>query len=486
MATDISAILSIFEQLASIPRCSKHEKEISEWLIHWAHDHHLDAESDRAGNVIIRVPASPGHEHEQTIVLQGHMDMVCEKTMQSQHDFSRDPIVPKIEGDWLMAEGTTLGADNGIAMATCLALAEDKACKHPPLELLFTVDEETGLTGAKSLQPDFVSGRILINLDSEHEGVLIIGCAGGKTTHITLPLEFAPLPPDFERGIILVTGLLGGHSGVHIDQPRASANKILARALYLLSQHIDVRLIDVKGGSAHNAIARHAEAEIAYPTDAHELLARTLSDFEHTVRHEYEEMEKSISIQLMDGQSGNIPIPGMNKAETQQCIDLLMALPHGVFKRSAKIEQLVETSNNLALIELKDRILHIVTSQRSSEPSGLDEVTARIEAVVRLANGSVFHTDGYPAWQPEMDSPLLKLSIEVYQNIFQKTPQVDVIHAGLECGIMGAVYKGMDMISIGPTIEDPHSPNERLYLPSLEKLWIYLLALLKSFTSEQA
>lgn len=482
MEMDISAILRIFEKISAIPRCSKHENEISRWLMQWARDHNLFTKSDAAGNVIIKVPASPGYQDAPIVVLQGHMDMVCDKTEQSQHDFNRDPIHPKHEGNWLTALGTTLGADNGIALAVCLALVEEKTCKHPPLELLFTVDEETGLTGAKSLQPHFVTGRVLINLDSEREGVFVIGCAGGKTTHIKLTLELVPLPKVYERYSLRVTGLLGGHSGVHIDQPRANANKILARALYLLSQHIDMRLIDIKGGSAHNAIARHAEAEVAIPVNADQHMARILTEFEHNVRLEFEVLEKSISIACVDGKSSETPTRCMSKGETQRCIDLLMALPHGVFKRSAKIDRLVETSNNLAMVELNDGTLHIVSSQRSSEPSGLEEVTSRIEAVVHLANGSAIHTDGYPAWQPEMESPLLKRSIEVYQNIFQKMPELKIIHAGLECGLIGAIYKGMDMVSTGPTIEDPHSPNERLYLPSLEKLWIYLLAFLKSFT----
>ena len=476
-------ILEYFEQINSFPRCSNNEARLCQWLQQWARDHKLEFETDAAGNLVVRVPASPGHESAPVVVLQGHMDMVCEKTPESKHDFTKDPIVSHREGDWLTANDTTLGADNGIALAYMLALAEDQSVAHPPLELLFTVDEETGLNGAKNLKSDFVRGRILINLDSEDEGVFTIGCAGGIDTHMTIEGQLEAVPADGVFFKIIVGGLKGGHSGIDIHKHRGNANKILARTLAHIRAQTAMGLVMLSGGSRKNAIPRDAWALIWVEPSQKSLISQAVRQMENTVRVEFAHSDKDLFIN-----STLVPeAPGDRRAlcqrDTDQTIRMLLALPNAVAAMSAELDGLVQTSSNLATVDIEGNRISIVSSQRSAIMSCLDEITTMVHSVATLAGAAAQDQDAYPAWQPDMDSALLSRSKTVYRQLFGREPVVQVIHAGLECAIIGDIYPGMDMISFGPTLCNPHSPDERLYIPSIAKVWDFLIALLAQMRS---
>jgi dipeptidase D len=469
-------VLNIFEQLSAIPRGSGREAKISRWLQERAESNGFLWRADKAGNLLIRVPATPGYESAPVIVLQGHMDMVCEKTPASLHDFLKDPIRCIVEGDWLHADQTTLGADNGIAIALALGLAEDESVAHPPLELLFTVEEEVGIGGANRLPAGFIVGKILVNLDSEEEGAFYIGCAGGLKTLIRLPLSFKK--PALKAALHLrVGGLQGGHSGVDIHKHRASANKLIARVLAHIRQTTPLALMGLNGGTAHNAIAREAEASFACAAAQVPAIQEAVRKFESILNDEFSATESGITLTLTSIEPGR----AASRAETDKVIHLLMALPHGVAEMSASVEGFVETSNNLARVEIVDETLNLVLSLRSSVMTRRNELAARIAAIATLAGAEITISDGYPAWQPDSKSALLQRSVKTYRELFGREPEVKLIHAGLECGIIGAIYGNMDMISLGVTIENPHSPAERMYIPSIERVWRYLVAFLKTY-----
>lgn len=469
-------ILHLFEQISAIPRGTGREAALSAWLQNWASARGYSAKTDKAGNLLIRVPASPGSEEAPVLILQGHMDMVCEKTPESPHDFLKDPIRPIADGDWLRADGTTLGADNGIAIALAMALAEDDSLRHPALELLFTVEEEVGIGGANHLQPGFVDGKILINLDSEDEGTFIVGCAGGQTTHIRMGLWYEPLP-DWQAYHLKVSGLRGGHSGVDIHRHRANANRILARTLERIRSRVPMRIAELKGGTAHNAIPREADACIAFDSNYYDMVLQILTDFEQQLSGEYAGVDDAIVLSLGKCEADR----AVNEVGTERLVQLLLATPNGVAHMSANVDGFVETSSNFATLEIRGDELFILTSQRSTVPSRLASVTERIGAIARLAGAQVRHSDPYPGWQPDMSSSLLQRSREVYQALFDVPPKVEMIHAGLECGVIGAIFGGMDMISIGATIQNPHSPQERLHIPSVGQVWKFLRALVESY-----
>jgi dipeptidase D len=468
-------VLNIFEQLSAIPRGSGREEQLSHWLQERAAARGFACQADDAGNLLIRVPATPGRESAPAVILQGHMDMVCEKTPDSRHDFLTDPIRFIVDGDWLHADHTTLGADNGIAIALALAVAEDANVAHPALELLFTVKEEVSLGGANLLQPGFVTARILINLDSEAEGTFIVGCAGGQITHMRLPLAFEA--PGFDAAFQLtVSGLRGGHSGVDIHRHYASANKLLARALQRLQEITPLALSGLDGGTAHNAISRQAWASFAFAAAQTEAIQQSVREFEAILNNEYSVTENDISLALEPVEPGR----AANLQDSARAIHLLAALPHGVAEMSASVEGFVETSNNLARIEIVADGLQVVSNQRSTVMTRLEELTSRITAMGLLAGAEVSSEPAYPGWKPDMKSPLLKRGIEIYRDLYAVAPAVGLIHGGLECGVIGAIYPGMDMISLGATIENPHSPTERLHIPSVGRLWRYLVAYLQS------
>ena len=471
-------ILKCFEEISKIPRRSKDEERIGRWLMVWAEEHSLPARQDNAGNVVIEVPASPGYDLAPIVVLQGHMDMVCEKDPDSGHNFACDPLVLVYQEEWLTADKTTLGADNGIAIAMALTLALEKELPHPPLELLFTVDEETGLTGAQALEPDFIKGKILLNLDSEDEGSLTVGCAGGQETRIVLPVTYRDCGSDCHAYRLTVGKLHGGHSGTDILKEYANAVRLLARTLHLLHDNVGAQLSKICGGSADNAIPRDAYAIVVLADSDQSQAARIVKDAQQNFRNEFGNSDPNLELTLAAHDSKVEKV--IDTATTRQIIDLLLALPHGVAAMSSDIDGLVETSNNLATASTEDDAVRIVTSQRSSVETRLLELSTRIESIARLARATITSCNDYPSWQPDMNSPLLARCREVYRNLFGKDPVVELIHAGLECGIIGNKYPGIDMVSFGPTIEAPHSPCERVHIPSITRVWKFLVELLRT------
>jgi len=470
-------ILKWFEEVSKIPRCSKHEEKIVEWLKNWAKENGFESKTDKVGNIVIKVPGSKGYENAPIVVIQGHVDMVCEKTPDSDHDFTKDPIKFVFDGEWLTADKTSLGADNGIAIAMALTLALDKEIKHPPLELLFTVDEETGLTGATALEPGFIDGKILLNVDSEDEGYFTVGCAGGMNTYLSLPVSFENSNNDYEEFNLKAAGMKGGHSGIDIDKEKANAITILGRTLNFLKD-LDIRISDIKGGTAHNAIPRDSHATIYINKNDIEKAEKIIKDAENTFKIEYKNTDPNITIELKKSDKKFNKF--LTKSDTLKLIDFILAIPHGVAAMSTDIKGLVETSNNFASIEIKDNEVKVLTSQRSSIVSRLNALTYKIEAIARIAGGNAHSGDGYPPWQPNMDSALLKQCVNIYKGLYTKDPVVEVIHAGLECGIIGDKYPGMDMISFGPTILYPHSPDEKINVPTIGKVWDFMIELLKN------
>ena len=484
MNDPVELILGIFEKVNTIPRCSKKEQRISDWLVAWARDHGLKSEQDEKLNVRIDVPGSGQAADGPIVVLQGHMDMVCEKTPTSAHDFSRDAIPLVHSGDWLKAKDTTLGADNGIAIALALGVVES-GIPHPPLEILVTVDEETGLTGAQSLSDTFVTGRQLINLDSEDEGKLTIGCAGGRDTLLSLPISRAPGDGRSQYRLV-VAGLEGGHSGVDIHLGRANANVLLARTLAGIAAEAQIDLFSVTGGSAHNAIPRDASAVIGVAPEDLDSVKKIVTASAESLRRTYSATDPRLDLTLepehrVAAEPGEMPIEPMTPRSRDTVIALLTELPHGVVRMSADVEGLVETSVNLATVKSTADAVKINTSQRSSYAARLDEIAQRVIDIARSHGASHEAVASYPPWEPDVNSSLLTRCVTTYLKLFGREPDVELVHAGLECGVIGSKYPGMEMVSMGPTVKNPHSPDEALFVPSLARLWEFFVALLASF-----
>jgi dipeptidase D len=474
----IDHILERFEQISSVPRGTKQEARIRTWLQDWAAGHDLLSRTDAVGNLVLVIPGSPGYEQKPPIILQGHMDMVWQKTADSQHDFTRDPIRILRDGDWLKADRTTLGADNGIAIALMLALAEDAGAAHPPLEFLFTVEEEVGVVGADNLDPGMLAGRTLINLDSEEDGVFTIGCAGGCTVFLRLPVAWEPAGSGYEFFRLQLSGLQGGHSGGDIHKHRANANKVLARALAYMEAEAAIRLARLQGGTVRNAIPRDAEAILACERGKSGLCRQRLSEFHAIAAREYASTEPGLTFAL---EPVAAPAQVVSLADSKQMIRLVLALPNGVVEMSAEMDGSVETSNNVGIIELLEDGFHVTSNQRSSVASRLEEITSRVEAIAQLAGATTLRNKMTLPWQPDRQSPLLKKCLQVYEAHFGEKPVVETTHGGLECGILSLRCGGLDAISLGPTIVNPHSPDERLFVPSVTRVWSLLLALLQSF-----
>lgn len=470
-------IMKWFGEISKIPRCSKNEGAICNWLVNWAKERNFQVKTDKVQNVLISIPGTAGYENSPVVVIQGHMDMVCEKTPDSPHDFCKDPITLVYDGDWLKADRTTLGADNGIAIAMAMAMAEAQDVPHPPLELLFTVDEETGLTGASALEPGFISGKILINVDSEDEGYFTVGCAGGVNTNLSIPVISAVAPKDYTLLKVTAGGMKGGHSGIDINKEKANALKVLGLTLIAIKKNVDLRIAQFSGGTAHNAIPRDAEAFIFVPSTEIATVKTTVADAQATFKQEYKNTDPDITLTVAE--ANGTYTKALTMDSTAQVLDFVAVIPHGVAAMSTDIPGLVETSNNFARITIEDNKVKSLTSQRSSVVSRLRSHTNRIEAVARLAGGEAQSSGGYPPWQPNMDSPLLSKSQAIYEKMFNKKPHVEVIHAGLECGIIGDKNPGMDMISIGPTLRFPHSPDEKILIPTIGQVWDFLVELLK-------
>ena len=471
-------VIKWFEEISKIPRCSKKEEQICDWLIGWAKDHNFDFETDEVMNVLIKVPGTAGYENSPIVVFQGHVDMVCEKTPESDHDFTKDPIKLMYEDGWLTADGTSLGADNGIALAIAMAMALDKDISHGPLELLFTVDEETGLTGANSLKPGFIKGKLLINLDSEDEGVFTVGCAGGKDTHVSIPMDFENITTGYSQYKLKASGMKGGHSGIDINIGKANALRIVARAMDALQKGgIDIQIADVKGGTAHNAIPRDSHSIIYMKNADLSKANEILVDSQKAFRIEFGTVDPDIALSIAS--SDESFEKHMTKESTIKTINLMLTYHHGVAAMSTDIDGLVETSNNFAELKIVDNVIQILTSQRSSVVSRLEELTSRIEAIAVISGGSAKSGGGYPPWQPNMDSKLLAKSVALYKKMYSKEPVIEVIHAGLECGIIGDKNPGMDMISIGPDLKYPHCPDEKVRVVAIGLVWDFVAELLK-------
>ncbi len=469
-----------FDAIMKIPRCSKHEDAVRKYVVNFAEGQGLEHVQDAAGNVVVRKPGTPARENAPGVVLQGHLDMVCEKNADTDHDFTTQGIMPDRRGDLLYAKGTTLGADNGIGVATAMAILESKDLEHGPIEALFTVDEETGLTGAFELEPGFLNGRLMMNLDSEDLGVVTIGCAGGGDTSLKLLLEHDHLQPHCSEAVIKVSGLKGGHSGVDIHEDRANAVKLLARLMWNVWD-LNLSIIDIKGGDKHNAIPREAWARVGFTTGELEELQKAVSDAEIAFRLEYGGREPDLHVTLEVLKESECKC--ISVASSWRIVELLMAMPHGVWKYSHDIEGLVESSTNLAAVKVEDDALIVLLSTRSSIAQALESLRGRIEAIGNMAGAEVKHANAYPGWNPNPDSELLGIAKAVHVNLFGEAPVVEAIHAGLETGIIGEKFPGMDMISIGPTIKNPHSPDENIDLTTVPPFWNWVLALLARLSS---
>jgi dipeptidase D len=467
-----------FAEIARIPRCSKHEAAMTRYVLETAKRVGLEGTSDKVGNVVVRKPASPGKESVRSIALQGHLDMVCEKNKDKVHDFSKDPIELVRRGDMMMANGTTLGADNGIAVATCLAIMEDRSLVHGPLEFLFTIDEETGLTGAQNLGPGFVQSTTLLNLDSEEEGALYVGCSGGRDTIGTWRTGFEASPAGGVTAVVRIAGLKGGHSGLEIDKGRGNAVKLLGRVLLELAP-LGVRVASMDGGNKHNAIPREAEAVIVVPKKKGDDVAAAVSRCSVSFKAELATVEPDLMIDVAMT-PGKKKVKVLPKSVQKKVLMTLAGLPHGVTKMSADIPGLVETSTNVAVIRTEKKQVVLVTSQRSSVASEILEICQTVDAIFTLGGAEAKTSDGYPGWKPNMQSEILAVARETYRSLYGRDAAVKAIHAGLECGIIGERYPGMDMVSFGPTLEGVHSPDEKMDIPSVDKFWRFLLAILRN------
>jgi dipeptidase D len=473
-----------FDDILTIPRASKEEERMRAYVVAAAERRGFPHQVDATGNVVVRVPASPGREGAPVVVLQSHLDMVNEKNSDVPHDFGKDPIVPRQVGDYLYATGTTLGADNGIGVATMLALLEADL-PHGPLELLFTIDEETGLTGALKLDPALLKGRLLLNLDSEEEGRVTVGCAGGIDTRLDLPLATEPAPAG--AGAVAVdlrlTKLLGGHSGTEIHLQRGNAIKLLARALFTVSHAADAvpfSLASFAGGNKRNAIPREASARVVVAPERREALLAAVEREMAAIQTEYRPADPGMRFAAV---SADLPERVWTAATARTALALLHGLPHGVLAMSYDIPGLVETSTNVAVVSVEGETLVIQNSTRSSVASEIQAARLRLLALGELAGASATPSDGYPGWKPDLTSPLLAVVKAVHRRVLGKDPEVQAIHAGLECGLIGERVPGMDMVSIGPQIESPHSPDERVRIPSVADFWRFLTALLDQLST---
>lgn len=464
-----------FDDIRQVPRPSKKEGKIRDHMKKFAADNNFELVEDAAGNIVIKVPATAGHESADTVVIQGHLDMVCEKNEDTVFDFDNDPIGIVIDGDWVRAKGTTLGADNGLGLAAGMAAATDESVVHGPLELLFTVDEETGLTGAMELDATMISGRKMLNLDSEDDGVLFVGCAGGKDCVITLPVTFQDAP-KFTSQSIIVKGLKGGHSGLDIGENRGNAIRILARILTAIRDELGLTLASFNGGSAHNAIPREASAVCLVELGKIDNLKAIVAKQIEAAGAEYGAIEPNMLIAVEPTADPATKV--MAAEDGAKLLDLLCGLPHGAASMSRDIEGLVETSDNLATVKMEEAAVRIRLSARSSVAAALDSTIGQICAVGALAGAKVVPGGGYPGWEPNMSSELLALSKEVFIEIWGKEPNVTAIHAGLECGLIGENLPGMDMISFGPELESVHSPDERAQISSTARFWEAVKSLL--------
>lgn len=469
---------SYFYDITQIPRPSKKEEKVIAYLQEFGRKHQLRVKIDEAGNVLITKPATKGYEHKDAIILQAHMDMVAEKNSDIDFNFDTDPIQAYVDGDWVRAKGTTLGGDNGIGIAMMLAVLSADSVQHPTLECLFTVDEETGLSGAFALKKDFMTGKTLINLDSEDDGEIFVGCAGGIDTVGQIAYTSEAAPAGYFGFEVSVSGLKGGHSGDDIEKELGNANKILNRFLWEANKEMDMRLHSFNGGNLRNAIPREAKAIACIPCDKKEKLRVLFNVFVNEIENEKSKTEPDMRLSL---DSCELPATVIDKKTSDILLNVIYACPHGVATMSMDMPGLVETSTNLASVKMKEgNIIEITTSQRSSVESAKYDIAYQIESVLLLGGATVKRGDGYPGWKPNLNSEILKVAEDSYRKLFGEAPKVKAIHAGLECGLFLEKYPYLDMISIGPTIRGAHSPEERLSISSTVNCWEWLLDILAS------
>jgi dipeptidase D len=471
-----------FQEILKIPHCSRKEKRVGDYVISVAKRLNLDYKRDGVGNIVVSKKASKGNENAVGVILQGHLDMVCEKNSDVEHDFQKDPIKAEIDGDWVKAKGTTLGADNGIGGSACLAIMENDDLERPPLEFLFTVDEETGLNGATKISEGFLKGKKLLNLDSEDEGEFTIGCAGGADSQISIPFKTEKNKSD-EIFELKLSGFKGGHSGVDINLGRGNAIKLLSRILWKVSRSLSFQLFKIEGGNLRNAIPRESTALLGINSKDKEQLKEIVEKSFDEIKNEYRAIEPDAKHSLEKYSDE----PGKAIADDTKMIiiNLIFSIPHGVLSMHPEIEDLVETSNNLAVVNTKKDQTQIICSTRSSTASALEAARDSIQAMAETAKAEIVREKGYPGWKPNLESELLKTLKKVYQNTFNKEPHVAAVHAGLECGIIGEKFPGMDMISFGPTIKNPHSPDERVHSGTVEKFWKFLINLLAALAQDK-
>ncbi|MFK5856378.1 MAG: aminoacyl-histidine dipeptidase [Bacteroidota bacterium] len=466
-----------FKEILEIPRPSKKEEKIIAYLLKFGKDQNLETIQDEVGNVLIRKPATKGMENRKSVVLQSHIDMVCEKNSDKVHDFDNDPIESIINGDWVTANDTTLGADDGIGIAAQLAILASNNIVHGPIECLFTIDEETGLTGAFGLKPGFLKSSILLNLDSEDEGELFVGCAGGQDTQAWLPFDYEEVPDNHSAFKIMVSGLKGGHSGDEINKGHANANKILNRFLWCKKNELGIKLSTFDGGNLRNAIAREAFAIVLIPKENEQELFAALAEFKTMSKAEFSITEPRMDISI---KATDIPETIIDNESFDEFVNAVYACPHGVIAMSQSIDNFVETSTNLASVKFKEGEILITTSQRSSVESEKQDITNMVTSVFKLAGARTLTSDGYPGWAPNPESEIVDLTVKSYKKLFNVEPAVLAIHAGLECGLIGAKYPEMDMISFGPTIKRAHSPEEKIEIETVVKFWELTLDVLKN------
>jgi dipeptidase D len=471
------ALWNYFEEICKIPHPSKKEEKIINYVKSFGETLGLETHVDHVGNILIRKPASPGYENRKTIILQSHLDMVPQKNNDTQHDFEKDPIKAYIDGEWVKAEGTTLGADNGIGAATAMAVLADNTLEHGNIECLFTIDEETGMTGAFALQDDFLKGDILLNLDSEDEGELYIGCAGGIDTTAIFPYKMINVVGASEAWKLVIKGLKGGHSGLDINLGRGNANKLITRILWQANRYYQLQINHIDGGSLRNAIPREASATVVVPKENEVEFEKMVKELSLKIKYELKNTEPDLTITL---EKNTLPKHVIDPAVTHGMLQGVYACPNGMIRMADDMPGVVETSTNLAILKSDGEKIEVCTLQRSAVDSAKEDLCNMIRCAFEMAGATVEHAGSYPGWKPNMESPILKAMTQVYEKKFGKTPQIKVIHAGLECGIIGGAFPNLDMISFGPTIRNPHSPDEKVKIDTVGLFWEYLTETLKN------
>ncbi|MDQ1266835.1 MAG: dipeptidase [Bacteroidota bacterium] len=466
-----------FEEICKYPHPSKKEEKLAAYIMKWAEEKGFESLTDKIGNIIIRKPATKGMENRKPVIIQGHIDMVCEKNSDVEFDFDNDSIQTYIDGDWVKAKGTTLGADNGIGVAMGMAVFDSKDIPHPPMELLCTLDEETGLTGAGQLEPGLLKGEILINIDSEEDGAFTIGCAGGMNTAASFAYEADEIPADSIAFQLAIKGCRGGHSGIEIHDGRANAAKILNRILWNLTKKFNIKLSDFNSGSKHNAIPREAFATIVISKAANGDFTKYIEDFSEILVAEWKTKEPNINLSAV---SVDLPQRVMSSDMQRRVLNTFYAVAHGVMRMSPDIPGLVQSSTNFAIVETHENEVYVLTSQRSSIESEKLNVAGKVRAAFELGGATVTQGEGYPGWEPNIESPILKTAVNVFKDMFKKEPKIEAIHAGLECGLVSEKYPGMDMLSFGPNLVDVHSPDERIQISTVANAWNLLLGVLKN------